>query len=862
MFEISAPPNRKTLTQQMAIYIARLQVFLASDAEMPIRATPQGFRPDLARLAELTEIPEQSLATNTQVRKLLIRSFKTHPKSRLRPSEEEQQAQRTETNSEAKRCLDRLGIYLDGVRQKNGKLPRKFGTGCSANRKKIAELAKVPLVWLARGRGARILARAERELGVERPSLTEHLHPLAAVTYRELVEFGTLQRRNELVGKPSADQQVRNTRTHLYTFMHVAGRTADSLIAADFGTDFEKLRDQAIADANEKSALKRRTELKRWSEYVRLLAGQKGLPCRDGIAVILHLMGRYDLSINELIFEAKLRSARKSVVAWLNREARPDAYQKLEINKIEKLFGLPDDAIAGNIEFRTRISRQLQRELFPPEFSDRKLSTIRKYLPGEFEAMPEVERFSLVRRLVNEKANKTIGYRTAHSEASRRTYRLKMLPPQLAGQFEELRIFKTADIPPYGMVRAKPDGRRGITTWEESTASIYDDWFRRFFGAMCQPANSGGLEIDPAKLTLALLAKGKLAYWFQSWAKKRQGRITNTVAMAVVRLIGLLDPETGFIPQSPELAATLPLIDGYITERDRLDAAQDWRGFCRRGYHDLIKLNQQLADLNIQVTRDPFLPILPILDSPQPLDFLTKMAAKLAENMPSRELAPRDYAVRMRDRVMVEIEIETGLRAENMAGMTWLDDGTGNLRRLANGHFMIDIPYRSFKNWRGPFFGSKKNKHDYEKGLDPALTPLIEEYLLVRHLLLGPSVCSNLFVTWHTDAKGGIAFSPDRLSSRWRGLTVAYLAYDPISETGIPGVFHFGIHAARHIIATHHLKLSGSFADAADAIHDSVEVVESHYGRFLPRDRHERIKSVSRESRQRANGAVGELTAA
>jgi integrase len=332
--------------------------------------------------------------------------------------------------------------------------------------------------------------------------------------------------------------------------------------------------------------------------------------------------------------------------------------------------------------------------------------------------------------------------------------------------------------------------------------------------------------------------------------------------MTVTRLIGLLDPETGFIPQSPELAATLPLIDGYITEQDRLHAAKDWRDFCRCGYRDLIELDQKLAELNIGTTRDSYLPILPILDSLQPLDYLTRMAAKLGENMPSREFAPRDYAVRLRDRVLVEFEIETGLRAKNMADMTWSDDGSGHLKRLGNGHFKIEIPYKNFKNWRGPFFGPMKNKHNYEKELDPALTTLIEEYLLARALLLGSNVCNKVFVTWRSDAKGGTGFTPDGLSTRWRRLTIEYLAYDPISKTGILGVYPFGLHAARHIIATHHLKLSGSFRDAADAIHDSEEIVESCYGRFLPRDRHERIKSVSRESRRRAGGATGELIAA
>src|SRR4051812_9997452 len=51
----------------------------------------------------------------------------------------------------------------------------------------------------------------------------------------------------------------------------------------------------AILPHGQATARKCRTELKRWAEYVRLLAGEKGLPTlNDGIDVIIHLMRRYD----------------------------------------------------------------------------------------------------------------------------------------------------------------------------------------------------------------------------------------------------------------------------------------------------------------------------------------------------------------------------------------------------------------------------------------------------------------------------------------------------------------------------------------------------------------------------------------
>jgi hypothetical protein len=72
-------------------------------------------------------------------------------------------------------------------------------------------------------------------------------------------------------------------------------------------------------------------------------------------------------------------------------------------------------------------------------------------------------------------------------------------------------------------------------------------------------------------------------------------------------------------------------------------------------------------------------------------------------------------------------------------------------------------------------------------------------------------------------------------------MTWIYLVYHEVTGTGIPGVEAFGPHAVRDIAATDILKNTGSIEMAADALHDSTDVVRKHYARYLPVDRMRRV---------------------
>jgi hypothetical protein len=53
----------------------------------------------------------------------------------------------------------------------------------------------------------------------------------------------------------------------------------------------------------------------------------------------------------------------------------------------------------------------------------------------------------------------------------------------------------------------------------------------------------------------------------------------------------------------------------------------------------------------------------------------------------------------------------------------------------------------------------------------------------------------------------------------------------------IKGLLPHGPHNVRDILATHILKQTGSYEQASCAIQDTPEMIQQHYGRFLPQDK-------------------------
>ena len=100
----------------------------------------------------------------------------------------------------------------------------------------------------------------------------------------------------------------------------------------------------------------------------------------------------------------------------------------------------------------------------------------------------------------------------------------------------------------------------------------------------------------------------------------------------------------------------------------------------------------------------------------------------------------------------------------------------------------------------------------------------------------------TLFVKTVKTTSLDAAYDSTKFYEAWRTVIQGYGIYNPYTggpytgRNAIKGLLPHGPHNLRDILATHILKLTGSYYQASYAIQDTPDVVQQHYGRFwLPR---------------------------
>ena len=101
-------------------------------------------------------------------------------------------------------------------------------------------------------------------------------------------------------------------------------------------------------------------------------------------------------------------------------------------------------------------------------------------------------------------------------------------------------------------------------------------------------------------------------------------------------------------------------------------------------------------------------------------------------------------------------------------------------------------------------------------------------------LLNGSRDPGTFFVKTVKTSSRDAAYNQHTFYSAWRQVIQRYGIYNPYTERGaIPGLLPHGPHNVRDVLATHVLKLTGSYEQASYA----PATVADHYGRFLPQDK-------------------------
>jgi hypothetical protein len=489
------------------------------------------------------------------------------------------------------------------------------------------------------------------------------------------------------------------------------------------------------------------------------------------------------------------------------------------------------------------------------------------HLPDDFESRTPWQRAEILDWIRTQILAGTTQYRRFQAEAMKHRYALKF--PALQGREGELRRQAAAVD---GTLTAPPDlqaemarfvefktaaltklGFRRSGTWCDETAAQRVEHFGLMFGALRAAPDGpvGGLGLPVHRLTFGLLVFPTIWDWYLEWRSRRRGFFTGWEVDMLQLGIALTRRDTGWLRQSPELAMKLGAIEPLISVDDVAAARSNWSETCDRLSAYALPRAKEVARV-ARIHRDPFEPILPILEAASPVGEYRKITEEILLRMPDARRYPRSAAEAARAFLMLRLGLHLGFRQRNLRELLLCEPGAtprserelASLRRgeirqseRENG-WEVFIPSVAFKNARSSFFANRPFRLRL-----PDLGCLYENldtYVRVHRgmLLNGASDPGTLFVKTVKRSSRDAAYDSNTFYEAWRLAIQRYGIWNPYTGRGaIPGLLPHGPHNVRDVIATHVLKQTGSYEQASYAIQDTPEMVAKHYGRFLPQDK-------------------------
>jgi hypothetical protein len=487
------------------------------------------------------------------------------------------------------------------------------------------------------------------------------------------------------------------------------------------------------------------------------------------------------------------------------------------------------------------------------------------HLPDDFDGRPVHERAEILAWVRTVIVAGATGYRRYQADALQHRYGLQFpgcdspgraarsgprrsrvtAPPSLAREMAELVRFKTRVLTEAGYQRS------GV--WGPETVAQRAEHLGLMFGAMtaCPHGPVKGLGARREDLTLALLVSPKVWDWYLAWREQRRGFFTAWEVDMLQLGAAFSRRDTGWLRQTPSLAQRLTPIPGLIDAEHIHSLRADWGLACDEAHrHARVRIKE--VERVARVHRDPFEPILAILDADSPLLEYRRIAEEIIKRSPDRRRYPTAAAEATRGALMIRLGLHLGLRQKNLRQLLVRPRGATpmterRLEDLKRGELRwserdqaweVFIPAVAFKNAGSSYFGAKPFRL-----LLPNLAglhPLIDTWLdHDRPRLLGAATDpGTFFIKTVKRNSRDAAYNQTTFYEAWRLITQRYGVYNPYTGKGaIKGLLPHGPHNVRDVLATHILKQTGSYEQASYAIQDTVETVANHYGRFLPQDK-------------------------
>ena len=417
--------------------------------------------------------------------------------------------------------------------------------------------------------------------------------------------------------------------------------------------------------------------------------------------------------------------------------------------------------------------------------------------------------------------------------------------PALEREMAGLLAFKTAALTSRGLQRS------GV--WGSETASQKVEHLGLMFGALAA-APSGevaGAGVPLNRLTFGLLAFPAVWDWYLQWRETRRGFYTQWEGEMLLLGAALTRRETGWIRQTPNLAQRLKPIPGFVSQAEIDLARAEWDVVCDEIHRHVLHRAKEVARIS-RVHRDPFEPILAILEADSPLAAYRQITEEIQRRAPNTRRYPVPAAEACRAFLMLRFGLHLGVRQKNLRQLLVCQRGgtPSSERRLETlkcgelrwndreGGWEAFIPAAAFKNAGSSYFG----RQPFRLVLPDlgGLYDQIDAYLRThRPRLLGRAPDpGTFFVKTMKITSKSAAYDQNTFYEAWRLTIQRYGIFNPYTGRGaIEGLLPHGPHNVRDVLATHILKKTGSYEQASYAIQDTAETVAKHYGRFLPKDK-------------------------
>ena len=129
--------------------------------------------------------------------------------------------------------------------------------------------------------------------------------------------------------------------------------------------------------------------------------------------------------------------------------------------------------------------------------------------------------------------------------------------------------------------------------------------------------------------------------------------------------LALTRNETGWLRQHPHLASRVHPIEGLVTKKDIERAQADWNDACDVYFKHASSRAKEIQRV-AQIHRDPFEPIMPVLEADSPVGQYRKITEEIVRLMPDERLYRRATAEAVRSFLLLRFGLHLGLRQKNL----------------------------------------------------------------------------------------------------------------------------------------------------------------------------------------------------